>query len=99
MSAARHSRTGLPFSHVSATAMASRFASMRSAMRVSTSARSAGEVFAHAGNAFQPASTAASTSFAVPRAISVNGLPVTGLMSSKYWPSAGGTYRPPMKWS
>ena len=52
-----------------------------------------------AGNAFQPASTAASTSAAVPRAISQNGFPVTGVMSSKYLPEAGATYSPPMKWS
>ncbi len=57
---------------------------MRSAILVRSSARSATEVVLQAGKAAQAASTARSTSAAVPRAISVNGLPVTGVMSSKY---------------
>jgi hypothetical protein len=35
-------------------------------------------------------------SSAVERAISVNGLPVTGVMFSKYSPLTGGTHSPPM---
>ncbi len=40
-----------------------------------------------------------SMSSAVPRAISVNVLPVTGEMFSKYSPFSGATHSPPMKWS
>ena len=38
-------------------------------------------------------------SSAVPRATSVKVWPVTGVGFSKYWPFAGATYSPPMKWS
>ena len=38
-------------------------------------------------------------SSAVPRAISVNALPVTGEMFSKYSPLTGATHSPPMKLS
>ena len=38
-------------------------------------------------------------SASVPRAISVNGLPLTGETFSKYSPFTGGTHSPPMKWS
>lgn len=44
------------------------------------------------------ASRAASMSSAVPRATSVNGLPLTGEMFSKYAPPIGSTQSPPMKW-
>ena len=40
-----------------------------------------------------------STSSAVPRAISVKVLPVTGVGFSKYWPCGGATYSPPIQWS
>ena len=83
MSAASVSRTGLPFSHVSATAIFSRFASMRSAILLRMLARSAGVVFFHDSNAFQATSTARSMSSTVPRPTSVNGFPVTGVMFSK----------------
>ena len=51
--------------------------------------RSAGEVLPHAGAAACAASRAASMSSAVPRATSVNGLPLTGEMFSKYSPLIG----------
>ena len=96
MSAARVSRTGLPFSHVSATAISSRCCSIRSAMRFRITERSAGLVLPQAAKAFQATSTARSMSSTVPRPTSVNGLPLTGLMFSKYWPLAGSTNSPPM---
>ena len=99
MSAASVSRTGLPFSQLSATASFSRFASIRSAILSRMSARAVTDVRPQAGAAACAASRARSTSSAVPRAISVNGCPFTGLGFSKYWPRAGGTYSPPMKWS
>ena len=37
-------------------------------------------------------------SSAVPRPTSVNGLPLTGEMLSKYPPLIGATHSPPMKW-
>ena len=98
-SAARVSRTGLPFSQLSATASASRFCSIRSAILLRTAARSAAAVRAQPGAAACAASSARSTSSAVPRAISVNGLPLTGVGFSKYRPSAGATYSPPIQWS
>jgi hypothetical protein len=99
MSAASVSRTALPLSQVSATASASRFCSIRSAILFSTTARSAAEVRPQPGAAPCAASSARSTSSAVPRAISVKFSPVTGVGFSKYPPLAGGTYSPPMKWS
>src|SRR5699024_12807147 len=53
----------------------------------------------HATCAFDAASTAKSTSSCVDRATSQNTFPVTGLMFSKYFPFAGGTYSPPIKLS
>ena len=79
MSAARVSRTGLPFSQVSATASISRFASMASAIRFSTAARSVRDVSPHASLAACAASSASSTSSAVDLATSQKGLPLTGL--------------------
>jgi hypothetical protein len=99
MSAARVSRHAFPFSHDSATAILSRFASTRSAILFRMSARSAAEVLPHPGAAACAASRAFSTSSAVPRATSVNVSPVTGVGFSKYRPFAGATYSPPMKWS
>ena len=83
MSAARHSRIGLPLSQVSATAISSRCSSMRSAILLSTFARSAGGVVPQAGAAAWAASRAFSTSLAVDRATSVNTSPVTGEITSK----------------
>ena len=83
MSAARVSRIGLPFSQVSATAMAGRFASIRSAIRFRMFARSAAEVRPQAGAAPCAASRARSTSSAVPRATSQKVSPVTGVGFSK----------------
>ena len=78
MSAARVSRTGLPFSQLSATASISRFASIASAIALSTFARSAPGVVPHASFAACAASSASSMSAAVDRGTSQNGLPVTG---------------------
>ncbi len=99
MSAARVSRTGLPFSHDSATAIFSRFSSIRSAILPRMFARSVAEVLPQAGAAPSAASIARSMSAAVPRATSVKVCPVTGLGFSKYSPFAGGTYSPPIQWS
>ncbi|VEH42598.1 Uncharacterised protein [Kocuria rosea] len=99
MSALMVSRTGLPLSQVSATASISRFCSIRSATRCSTSARSATGVFPQTGAAAHAASSAASMSSAVPRATSVKGLPLTGEMFSKYWPLTGATHCPPIQCS
>ena len=72
---------------------------MRSAILLQdvASARSA-EVRPQRGAAACAASRAASMSSAVPRATSVNGLPLTGEMFSKYSPLTGSTHSPPMKW-
>ncbi len=69
---------------------------MRSAILFRMTLRSAGVVFFHDANAFHPASTARSMSCASPRATSQNGLPVTGVMFSKYSPEWGSTHSPPM---
>ena len=90
------SRIGLPLSHVSATARASRFASMRSAIFSRMFERSVTVVLPHASAALCAASSASSTSAALPRATSQNTCPVTGVTFSKYWPDVGGTYSPPM---
>ncbi len=84
MSAASVSRTGLPFSQLSATARGSRWASIRSAIFSRMSERSVTDVRPHPGAASCAASSARSTSSAVPRAISVNGCPFTGDGFSKY---------------
>ncbi len=99
MSAARVSRTGLPFSKVSATASISRLASIASAMRLSTMARSASEVSPQASLAAWAASSASSTSSALDLATSQNGWPVTGEMLAMYAPFTGATHLPPMKLS
>lgn len=99
ISAASVSRTGLPFSQLSATASSSRWASIRSAILLSTEARSPADVAPQPGAAAWAASRASSMSSDVPRAISVNGRPLTGLGFSKYWPRVGGTYAPPIQWS
>ncbi len=69
---------------------------MRSAILFRMTLRSAGVVFFQDANAFQAASTARSMSAASPRPTSQKGLPVTGVMSSKYSPLCGSTHSPPM---
>ena len=78
MSAASVSRTGLPFSQLSATASISRCASIASAISFSTLARSAGEVRPHSSLAWCAASSAISTSSGVDLATSQMGLAVAG---------------------
>ena len=72
---------------------------MRSAIRLRMSERSAEATCGpRRAAAAWAASRAASMSSAVPRATSVNGLPLTGEMFSKYRPFFGSTQLPPMKW-
>ncbi len=78
MSAASVSRTGLPFSQLSATASISRLSSIAWAIAFSTFARSATEVSPHATFAAWAASSASSTSSGVESGTAVNGSPVTG---------------------
>ena len=75
---------------VSITASVSRFSSSRSAMRLRTSARSAGELRLHFAAAACAASSASSTSALPERATSQSGLPVIGVTLVKYCPLAGG---------
>ena len=70
MSAFSVSRTGLPLSQASATAMSSRCSSIRSAILFKTIERSAAEVLPHAGAAACAASSAFSMSDSSERAIS-----------------------------
>ncbi len=83
MSAASVSRTALPLSQVSATASSSRLSSIRSAILFRMFARSDDDVRPQPGAAPWAASSARSTSSAVPRAISVKFSPVTGVGFSK----------------
>ncbi len=96
-------RQGLPYGlavlQLSATASSSRWASIRSAILFSTDARSPADVAPQPGAAAWADVRARSTSSDVPRAISVNGRPLTGLGFSKYCPRAGGTCSPPIQWS
>jgi len=69
---------------------------MRSAILLRILARSVVEVSAQAVLAAWAASSAASMSSALERATSVNTLPVTGVVFSKYWPLRGATHSPPM---
>lgn len=98
ISALRVSRTALPLSHVSMTAMSSRLASIRSAIWLRMFARSAGEVLPHASAAAWAASRAASMSSAVPRATRVNTSPVTGVGLSKYSPLMGSRHSLLIQW-
>ena len=97
MSAATVSRIGLPLSQTSASASASRLASIRSAILFKIAARSAGAVLPHAGAAAWAASSALSISEPSDRATSQNAWPVTGVTFSKYFPLDGATHSPPMK--
>ena len=83
MSAFSVSRIGLPLSQDSASAIDSRFSSMRSAILFRISARSAAAVLPQAGAAAWAASRAFSTSVSSDRGISQNGWPVTGVGFSK----------------
>jgi len=74
-------------------------ASMRSAMRLRTRARSTTLVRPQASFAACAASSAASTSCASERAILQTTWPVTGEMLSKYCPDLGATHLPPIKLS
>jgi hypothetical protein len=84
MSAARVSRTGFPFSQDSATASISRLASITSAMRLRTAARSVSEASPQASLAAWAASRANSISSAPDFGTSVKGWPVAGLLFSEY---------------
>ena len=97
MSAAVVSRIGLPLSQVSARAIVSRFASIRSATLFRITARSATLVRPQASLAACAASSAASTSAAFERATSQSTCPFTGERFSKYLPLLGSTNAPPMK--
>ena len=99
MSAASVSRTGFPFSQLSATASISRLASMRSAIALRTRARSVSEVSPHAARAAWAASSASSMSSAVEWATLVKGLPVAGLRFSRYSPWTAASHPPPTKLS
>jgi hypothetical protein len=99
MSAAMVSRIGLPLSQDSARATFSRFASIRSAIRLSTLARSFAAILPQPGAARCAASRASSMSSPVLRATSQKTLPVTGVTFSKYWPLTGGTRSPPIQLS
>src|SRR5450756_2413837 len=78
MSAAKVSRTGLPFSQLSATASISAFFSITSAMALSTAARSVADASPQASLAACAASRASSTSSGVDSATSVIGPGVAG---------------------
>ena len=99
MSAASVSRTGLPFSQLSATASISRFSSIASATLLSTRERSVVDVSPQSSFAACAASRARSTSSGVERGTSVNGSPVAGLTFAEYSPFTGATQWPPMKFS
>src|SRR5450759_4149890 len=99
MSAARVSRTGLPFSQLSATASISAFFSITSAMALSTAARSVADASPQASLAACAASRASSTSSGVDSATSVIGLAVAGVRSTRYLPCVGANHLPPMKFS
>jgi len=99
MSALMVSRIGLPLSIVSAVASSSRLASRRSAIFNSRLERCAGGVFAQLSAAACAASNASSTSSAPERAAWVYGLPVIGVITSKYSPLTGATHLPPIKLS
>src|SRR5678815_787053 len=93
------SRMGLPLSMVSMSAIASRFCSSRSAIRLRMLARYAADVVFQLRAAACAASSARSTSSCVERATSQRGCPVTGEGFMKYWPFTGGTYSPPIQLS
>ena len=99
MSAFRVSRTGLPFSQLSATASISWFASIASAMALSTAARSVVDASPQASLAACAASSASSTSSGVDSATSVIGPAVAGDRLTRYLPWVGANHFPPIKFS
>src|ERR1700730_8431654 len=99
MSAASVSRTGLPFSQLSATASMSLFFSIASAIALSTPARSEADASPQASFAAWAASNASSTSSGVESATSVIGPAVAGARSRRYLPCVGANHLPPMKFS
>jgi hypothetical protein len=99
MSAAIVSRTGFPFSQLSAIASSSRCSSIASATLFSTRARSVADASPQPVLAAWAASSASSTSAGADRGTSVNGSPVAGVRFSLYSPVVGGTQCPPMKFS
>src|SRR5579863_2592886 len=99
MSAASVSRTGLPFSQLSATASMSWFFSTASAIALSTSARLVADASPQASFAAWAASNASSTSTGVESATSVIGPAVAGAKSTRYLPCVGANHLPPMKFS
>ncbi len=90
------SRIGLPLSIVSARAIFSRFCSIASAILLRIFALSVGLVLPQASFAACAASRAKLTSASDDLATSQNGLPVKGVIFSKYFPSTGFTHFPPM---
>ena len=99
MSAASVSRTGLPFSQLSATASISRCSSIASAILLRTRERSVVDASPQAVFAACAASSASSTSSGVERGTSVNASPVAGVRFSEYSPCTGAIQWPPMKFS
>ena len=99
MSAARVSRTGFPFSQLSATASISWFFSIASAIAFSTSARCVADASPQESFAACAASSASSTSSGVESATSVIGSAVAGDRSIRYLPCVGASHLPPMKFS
>src|SRR5450631_3823229 len=99
MSAASVSRTGLPFSQLSATASISLSFSIASAIALSTSARWVVDASPQASFAACAASSASSTSSGVESATSVIGPAVAGARSTRYLPCVGASHLPPMKFS
>ena len=99
MSAASVSRTGLPFSQLSATASISRFSSIASAILFKMRERSVVDASPQASFAACAASRASSTSSDVDRGTFVNASPVAGVKFSAYSPFVGATQWPPMKFS
>ena len=99
ISAAKVSRIGLPFSHVSATANNSIFCSRRSAIFNNRLERSVGEAAFHLVLAAWAASSASSMSSGLDLATLAKGLPLTGEILSKYSPLTGATHWPPIKLS
>src|SRR6185437_5655280 len=99
MSAASVSRTGLPFSQLSATASMSWLFSIASATALSTFARSVADASPQASFAAWAASSASSTSSGVESATSVIGPAVAGARSTRYLPCVGASHLPPMKFS
>src|SRR5881394_2822226 len=98
MSRSRVSRIGLPLSRLSRTASRRECRCTSRARAYRKRARACGDNPAHRGAAVLAAATAASTSALLPCATRARTDFVAGLIVSKYWPSAGATEEPLMKW-